>query len=344
MNTSGRNRWHVERGAFCVRGMQWDAFDGHSTNQLWRGTGPSGEWLLKWYRYPQAGVHPEPEVAQFLRAKGYEGVPEFGARLDVYRDGEWNTRAFIQRWVSGTSGWDRILAMFRLGENGTSYARDLGRCVGKLHAALGSGAKETAFETIPWDAAAQQRWLERLNRGIQHWIAALQEDKPEAVPDETWMRLRGSWVDGGNGWEKQVAQLAQLRLVGAQSRIPGDLHLGQVLEQEAGARRFWFVDFEGEPTRSTAERRLKDTPLRDAAGMWRSFAYAAALSGASTEAQIGMQEAFLEGWCSGMPSLGSEWRQCLEGLAWEKAVYEALYELRHRPGWLWIPLRALETH
>jgi predicted trehalose synthase len=57
-----------------------------------------------------------------------------------------------------------------------------------------------------------------------------------------------------------------------------------------------------------------------------------------------MQEAFVEGWRSGMPSMGGEWRLFLEGLAWEKAVYEALYELRHRPDWLWIPLRALETH
>ncbi|NBV84875.1 MAG: hypothetical protein EBS01_01110 [Verrucomicrobia bacterium] len=345
MNTSGRSRWHLERGAFRVRGTQWTAFEGHSTNRLWRGAGPSGEWLLKWYRYPHAGVHPEPEVAQFLRAEGYDGVPEFGARLDAFLGEGWTTRAFVQRWISGTSAWDRILAMFRSGECETSYARDLGLSVGKLHATLGSGARDTPFEAIPWDAAAQQRGLERLKQGVQQWLAALQGDKPAAVAAEIWMQLRRAWVDGGNGWREKVGQLEKLQLDGVQSRIHGDLHLGQVLEQDPDAqgRRFWFVDFEGEPTRPLAERRLRDTPLRDAAGMWRSFAYAAAMSGATMEAQTQMQEAFLEGWCSGMPSMGGQWRAFLEGLTWEKALYEALYELRHRPDWLWIPLRALQA-
>ena len=339
-----RKHWHVVRGAFQAKGARWKKFDAHSTNQLWHGIGPSGEWLLKWYRYPETGVHPEPEVAYFLRSQGYEYVPEFGARLDEQREGSWVTRAFVQRWVTGTSAWDHTVKALSAGVVDVEYASDLGRCVGELHAVLATGAAGTPFSAVAWDASAQQRWIGRLTGGIAQWIAALEGERPSSVPEETWNQLRRDWVAGENGWKARVERLAGLSFIGVQSRVHGDLHLGQALERQANAgRHFYFVDFEGEPTRPLAERRLSDTPLRDAAGMWRSFAYAAALSGASDEAQNVLQEAFLAGWVRAAPAIGSNWRSCLDGLAWEKTIYEALYELRHRPDWLWIPLRGLDA-
>lgn len=339
-----RADWHVERGAFRARGTRWRRHDGHSTNQLWRGDGPSGEWLLKWYRYPETGIHPEPEVAQFLRSQGYGDAPEFGARLDQRRGKARITRAFVQRWVEGASAWDYTVEALRTGVVDEGYARDLGRCVGELHAVLGSGAVGTPFAAMAWDAVAQQRWIGRLIGGIEQWISALGGERPFAVPEETWSELRRDWVTGENGWRGRVEQLARLSLSGVQCRVHGDLHLGQALERkEDGVRRFYFVDFEGEPTRPLAERRLLDTPLRDAAGMLRSFAYAVALSGASDGAQQTLQEAFLDAWTRSAPILGSAWRSCLDGLAWEKTIYEALYEMRHRPDWLWIPLRGLAS-
>jgi len=339
-----RKHWHVERGAFRAKGSRWKKFDAHSTNQLWRGIGPSGEWLLKWYRYPDEGIHPEPEVAHFLCSQGYEHVPEFGARLDEQREGASITRAFIQRWVAGTSAWDHTVKTLSAGVVDVEYAKDLGHCVGELHTVLASGVEGTPFSAKPWDAPAQQRWIERLTGGIAQWIAALEGERPASVPEQTWNQLRRAWVACENGWKGRVDGLAELSFSGVQSRVHGDLHLGQALERQAdGERHFYFVDFEGEPTRPLAERRLLDTPLRDAAGMWRSFAYAAALSGASDEAQDVLQEAFLAAWVHAAPALGSNWRCCLDVLAWEKTIYEALYELRHRPDWLWIPLRGLDA-
>jgi predicted trehalose synthase len=127
------------------------------------------------------------------------------------------------------------------------------------------------------------------------------------------------------------------------SRIHGDLHLGQILQAAttAGVPEWWVVDFEGEPLRLLEERRAPDLPLRDVAGMWRSFEYAAATAGVSSESALPLQAAFLEGWRERMPVPGGDWRALLDALVWEKSVYEALYEIEHRPGWLWIPLRAL---
>ena len=102
-----------------------------------------------------------------------------------------------------------------------------------------------------------------------------------------------------------------------------------------------MVDFEGEPTRPLAERRAKDLPLRDVAGMFRSFAYAAAVAGVSSAVAESWSMEFLAGWREVMPMPSGDWRALLDALIWEKVIYEAEYELRHRPDWLWIPLSAL---
>jgi predicted trehalose synthase len=101
------------------------------------------------------------------------------------------------------------------------------------------------------------------------------------------------------------------------------------------------VDFEGEPLRALEERRLKESPLRDVAGMWRSWAYAGVVGGGAREAVCRMQESFLEGWQESMDLPGGDWRGFLEGLIWEKAIYEVLYEIQQRPHWLEVPLAAL---
>ena len=78
--------------------------------------------------------------------------------------------------------------------------------------------------------------------------------------------------------------------------------------------------------------------MRDVAGMFRSFAYAAAVAGVSQDIAARWSALFLEGWREVMPLPSGEWRTLLDTLIWEKAIYEAEYELRHRPDWLWIPL------
>ena len=105
-----------------------------------------------------------------------------------------------------------------------------------------------------------------------------------------------------------------------------------------------LLDFEGEPLRSLEERREKDSPMRDVAGMLRSFAYAEAVSEASIGESKRWGDAFLAGWENEMVGESGLQHDVLEAFVWEKAVYELEYELRHRPKWIGVPLNWLEQN
>jgi maltokinase len=133
-------------------------------------------------------------------------------------------------------------------------------------------------------------------------------------------------------------------------RVHGDYHLGQVMRTtETG----WVVlDFEGEPATPLAQRRARSSPLRDVAGMLRSFDYAARHQLIGHPEQFSLN-AVAGDWvrrnasalCAGYAEAGGqdpdENDVLLRALQLDKAVYEVLYEARHRPSWLQIPLDSL---
>jgi trehalose synthase-fused probable maltokinase len=137
-------------------------------------------------------------------------------------------------------------------------------------------------------------------------------------------------------------------LVGrAKIRHHGDFHLGQTLALDGG-RDFMIIDFEGEPLRPLPERRRKHTPLRDVAGMLRSFGYAAA-SARLAEAerarwQTQARGAFVAGYrasagaAPSLPESDEAFARVVAALEVEKAAYEIVYEANHRPDWLDIPV------
>ena len=151
-------------------------------------------------------------------------------------------------------------------------------------------------------------------------------------------------------------------LTGARMRVHGDYHLGQVLWAEGD---FYILDFEGEPSRSLEDRRMKESPLRDVAGMLRSFSYAAYAALFSHTAARKSEFERLERWTRRLADLGE--RRLPEGLpradphgsrpsgrprpadarcsicsCWTRRLYELKYELNNRPDWLRIPLRGIE--
>jgi predicted trehalose synthase len=343
-------RWLVERGAFKPRGVRWESFAPGSTNRLWRGRGPLGDWLLKWYRRPLPGVHPEPEIGRFLWERGFRGVPEFGARLDRAGAEGVETVAYVQRWVSGRAAWDVAVEAFRAGACLERWALGLGRCVGALHATLSNleVAPEQLFKTVQYSVERHGNWVARV-RSVCGRLADALRSPPPGMPAVELEEARALWIGGELRWRERLDALGSLCVSAACSRIHGDLHLGQILQGGGNGgstlsgevSECWVVDFEGEPLRPLAERREPGLPLRDVAGMWRSFAYAAATAGVTAEKTVRPRQAFLEGWAERMPLPTGDWRGLFDALVWEKAVYEALYEIEHRPGWFWIPLRAL---
>ena len=165
---------------------------------------------------------------------------------------------------------------------------------------------------------------------------------------------------------RRDALLARIRrhasdtTAGAKTRLHGDYHLGQVLIAQ---NDFVITDFEGEPARPLEERRRKHSPLKDVAGMLRSFDYAmhAALFDALTERPSDSHEqvvraarqwqtqavkAFLDAYdevarTHGLASPHAERSGLLELFLLEKAIYELRYEIDNRPDWVRIPLRGL---
>jgi len=240
-------------------------------------------------------------------------------------------------------------------------ARLLGQRTAELHLALASDPEDPRFAPEPM-AAPDQNALAQSIRGLtaeafsllRHRLAAL----PEAVRGDAQQVLAlESEVLGS------VQALSQRPLTALRIRTHGDYHLGQVLYT---GDDFVITDFEGEPARPLSERQGKQSPLKDVAGMLRSFHYAAyaglfnqnKAAFSSSEARtvlepwaqvwyLWVSAAFVQtylayaGAASLLPPTRDECQMLLNAYLLEKAVYELTYELNNRPDWVHIPLQGI---
>jgi maltose alpha-D-glucosyltransferase/alpha-amylase len=310
--------------------------------------------VLKLLRKVTPGVHPDAEMVGYLADNGFGNVPPVLGTVTRVADGEETLLMLAQAFVYNQGdGWAWTLgALERLAtdtdwsfSNYENFAANLGRRLAEMHQVLATPTDNPDFapERIgPAEAQALgERVTAELDKALGRLSSAELDDKARAKADAL-ARQRDQLA-------ARIAEVARGAEGLSRTRIHGDLHLGQVLVTGSDVM---IIDFEGEPTRPLAERRGKDHPLRDVAGLVRSFDYAAAVAetlrpaGAESwqeRAEEGAEmfrsraiESFLEGY-HGEEQPGP----LLSLFILEKAAYEVSYEAANRPDWIGVPVRGL---
>jgi maltokinase len=299
------------------------------------------ELVLKAFRRLEPGVNPELELLRFLSARGFPNIAplagwyEYEGRLmDV-------TLGILQEYESGgRDGWE--LALDELGTHPSAFlerVHALGDVTGTMHTLLGSDAQDPAFAPEQPSVEAMSLLTATVDEQIERVFVELEEDDERVAP----IAGRGQDV------RERLQLLTHIGTAGRLIRTHGDYHLGQTL---LTARGWVVLDFEGEPARPLPERRLKRSPLRDVAGMLRSFAYVASASEilrgkpAPPDWERQAREAFMDGYVGSVdPNLLPPGQEATDKLLavfeLEKAVYELRYELNNRPDWVGIPVAGI---
>lgn len=332
--------------------------------------------FLKGYRRIRPGVNPEVEIGRFLTevAKFPNCVPVAGQLQYTAQDGTSMTLAIVQGHVSNQGdGWayttgylQRYLELRRTshepepaGVHGAflDLIKTLGQRTGELHLAFAHRTGDLAFDPEPVQAAdlqaSRSRNLADATAALNLLEANLDQLVPEAKEEARQVLAARDQI------RQRIEHFTSGTPRALKTRFHGDYHLAQVLLTK---NDFVIIDFEGEPGRSFAERRIKQSPLRDVAGMLRSFSYArlSALRGSAVndeelttllpyarQWEHQTREAFLGAYAqatsvqAGLHESLEAGRGLLGLFELEKALYELRYELNNRPDWVRIPLQGI---
>jgi maltose alpha-D-glucosyltransferase/alpha-amylase len=353
--------------------------------------------IMKVFRKLEPGENPDLEVSRFLlEHTAFRSAPRLAGWMDYAgAAGETSSVAALFDYVPNSGdAWaftGRALARYfaaasrsaadpdsavgresvrRMMGDYLPAVRRLGAVTGEMHAALASaGPDQPAFapEAITLDDVRQ--WTEAMRREAQQTVEEVGkrlDRMPGYFPAHVQNALAAVTRQAA-GLASRMDDLYVLAGSGAEkTRLHGDYHLGQVLRADTGLSGDWVVlDFEGEPARPLPERRSKHSPLRDVAGMLRSFDYALRMSvrehdtGAMGlretldrwgEAWLGeVRGAFLGGYLQAagdaafLPRDGEALSRALAVFELQKAIYELGYEMNNRPEWIWVPVLGIRA-
>ena len=355
--------------------------------------------VMKVFRRLEPGINPDLEVSRFLNERDFEHVPPLLGALEYEAEPHQPTTvAILQGFVPNEGDlWqhtiDALSRFYRdtfdeVPPDPGSSAHPLDRTeevlpevalratgallevcdllgvrTAQLHRALAVPTDDPAFGSEDLSLLDQRSLHQAMRSAAARTLGSLRRRLGE-LPDEVGepaAALLAREVD----LLDRFKPLREARLGGRRIRTHGDLHLGQVLFT---GRDIVFLDFEGEPLQSITERRLRRSPLRDVAGMLRSFHYATLVglrreedrgllaSGSESAARAAAWARAWYGWAAGrflgaylreagdadfLPADSAALRTLLDAFVLEKAVYELSYELGNRPEWSWIPLAGL---
>jgi len=357
-------------------------------------------YLMKVLRRLDAGESPDVEIGRYLSGR-IDHVPDFLGTIDHRAGGSTATLAILQGFVPNEGdAWvytldelerfaERVLtdppqpgSDLPPGASALDLARSplpevvhevigpfldatclLGRRTAELHAALADGV-DPDFAPEPFSTLYQRSLYQSMRNALRRGLQQARKAAGSLESDAAREQIVALAQREGEILER-LQTLSKVKIDTMRTRIHGDYHLGQVLWT---GRDFVIIDFEGEPARPLGERRLKRSPLRDVAGMLRSYQYAtdSALRfqeerGAVTRDRPNHDE--LRGWldywhrwvsagfvngyldaaggASFLPADPEHTRILLDAFLLEKAIYELGYELNNRPEWVDIPLRGI---
>jgi maltokinase len=293
--------------------------------------------VLKVFRRVEPGVNPELEMLRFLSARGFAAVATLTGWYEISGEIMQSTLGIMQEFVAeARDGWqlaldDPLGTLARLPE--------LGAATGEMHTVLASDPTDPAFSPEEPSVEALSLLTATIDEQIEQVFLDLPRDTPSLAP----ILGRGEEV------RDRLQLMSHVGVGGRLIRHHGDYHLGQTMLRDDG---WTILDFEGEPARTLLERRRKRSPLRDVAGMLRSFAYAASASellrgvpapaGWEEQARQGFLDAYLETVDQSLLPAGRPATDKLLAIfELEKAVYELRYELNNRPDWVPIPVAGI---
>ncbi|MFN2588005.1 MAG: hypothetical protein ABR613_07805 [Actinomycetota bacterium] len=328
-----------------------------------------GDTIVKLFRRVEPGPNPDLELSRLLTNEGFENVPpqvgEMTYRGEIDGDEVVIDLGIAQRFLrDAVDGWDYTLRRlgalfdaideadvaedhrFLIEQRAPQFLEaidELGEATGGLHVALSREEADPALAPEPVDELDLKAWADGATAYLDRLAAGGFAELGAMAP----AIARG--IDG----------IRTLTSAGCKTRIHGDYHLGQVLR----GPRWMILDFEGEPVRSLEERRAKQSPLKDVAGMLRSFSYAATAALFERGEPDSDEWKHLQPWADTWEAIARErflssyLRKSHEGkflaagretlailldfFEVDKALYELEYELGHRPDWVRIPTAGL---
>ncbi|MFP4383224.1 MAG: maltose alpha-D-glucosyltransferase [Spirochaetia bacterium] len=361
-------------------------------------------FLLKMYRKIEPGINPDVELTRYLsEKKRFGNIPNFAGSLEyVDQKGMSSSVGILVNFVPNqgdaweyTSSvleryYDNVLSLHHRSEEIPKYPESyfdidpeslpekflgvtdgfylkmigvLGQRTAEMHLCLASDREDKDLKPEAFSLLYQRSLYQSIRSLVRRVFSSINKAAlPESLGENVnrILSLEGRLL-------KKIGEIRSRKIQSQKIRIHGDYHLGQVIFT---GRDFVIIDFEGEPARPMSERRLKFSPIRDVAGMIRSFHYAAYGRLMEYEKHRGVDPAVLEPWAEawfrmvsgiflnaylnavdGNPILPSERQDrelLLDIFVLEKAVYELGYEVNNRPDWVPIPvaglLQTLERH
>ncbi len=359
------------------------------------------KYFMKVYRRIEEGINPDLEVVKFLTENtGFKNIPPFAGSLEIHRRGEDVIMlALLQGFIQNEgNGWIHTLNSLRLyfdqalsrkkeleetslnlpsyldltfddipailqEKIGHSYLEEtllLGKRTAEMHQALASARKNPAFEPEKFSLLYQRSVYQNIRNNLKQQMSLL-DKLMNRLPTQVGAEAEKILKSQTDILEK-LKLLNRKKFVASKIRIHGDYHLGQVLYT---GKDYIIIDFEGEPAHAPGERRLKYSPLRDVAGMIRSFHYAAYSVLLQYHEAHPENYTLLEEWVGHwftciaglylksyleelklpdlVPQDRNDFEILLDALLLNKAIYELGYELNNRPDWVIIPIKGIQA-